>query len=93
VAPPQERTIRVTRQRIAEINQETTHSLSILTQPNSCPTTNHESIETLVASSHPSSNSTADHDPTHNIYIATEHNSLLQEEDDNHNVVEGKWAS
>ena len=93
MAPPQERIIRVTRQRIAEINQETTHNLSVPTQPNSYPATNHESIETLVASSHPSSNATADHDPTHNIDIATEHNSLLQEEEDKHNVVEGKWAS
>jgi cellulase/cellobiase CelA1 len=80
-------------QRIAEINQETTHSLFVPMLPNSCPATNHESTKTLVASTHPSSNATTNHDPTHNIVISIEPNSLLHEEDDNHNVVEGKWAS
>ncbi|KAL5651417.1 hypothetical protein ACJX0J_036875, partial [Zea mays] len=50
VAPTEERTIRVTRQRIAKVNQENSHNLSIHKQLSSCPATNHDSIETLVDS-------------------------------------------
>ncbi|XP_020397425.1 uncharacterized protein [Zea mays] len=89
VAPVQERTIRVTRQRIAEINQENSHNLSVHKQLSSCPATNHDSIETLVVPTQPSANTTIDNNPTHNIDNAIEPNSLIQEESDNHNAVEG----
>jgi hypothetical protein len=89
VAPAQERTIRVTRQRIAEINQENSHNLSVHKQLSSCPATNHDSIKTLVVPTQPSANTTIDNNPTHNIDNAIEPNSLIQEESDNHTAVEG----
>ena len=73
MAPVQERTIRVTRQRIAEINQENSHNLSVHKQLSSCP----------------SANTTIDNNPTHNIDNYIEPNSLIQEESDNHTAVEG----
>ena len=35
MAPVQERPVRVTRQRVAEVNQMSTHSLNVSTQPSS----------------------------------------------------------
>jgi hypothetical protein len=77
VAPTEERTIRVTRQRIAKVNQENSHNLSIHKQLSSCPATNHDSIETLVVPTQPSSNATINNNTTHNVDNAIEPNSLI----------------
>ena len=58
----QEQPIRVTRQRSAAINQESTQSLTTATQPSSSAATNQESTQIMIAATQPSSPIQADSD-------------------------------
>jgi hypothetical protein len=71
VAPEYERQIRVTRQRIAEMNQESTRSLTVPTHTNSSAVRNHDSTHSLVVPTQPSSSSATNHESTQNIDTPT----------------------
>jgi hypothetical protein len=55
VAPQHERPIRLTRQRMAEINQESTHSLNVHAHHNSSAATNYESTQSIDTATQPTS--------------------------------------
>ncbi|KAL5681381.1 hypothetical protein ACJX0J_007766, partial [Zea mays] len=50
MAPVQEQPVRVTRQRVAKVNQMSTHSLNVSTQPSSSAATNHDLTHNLIES-------------------------------------------
>jgi hypothetical protein len=90
VAPQHERPIRVTRQRMAKINQESTHNPTIPTQPNSSAATIHDLTHSLIVPTQPSSSAATIHESTQSIDTATQPTSPIHEEGDNHNGDEGK---
>lgn len=90
MAPVQERPIRVTRQRVAEINQQSTHSLIVPTQPSSIAATNHDLTHSLTVPTQPSSSAATNHESTQSMDDAAQPTSPVQEEGDNHNRNQGK---
>jgi hypothetical protein len=74
MAPVQERPVRVTRQRVAEVNQMSTHSLNVSTQPSSSATTNHDLTHNLIVPTHPSSNTATNNEPIQDMILL--HNLL-----------------
>jgi hypothetical protein len=76
---------------MAEINQESTHSPTVPTQPNSSAVTNHDLAHSLIVPTQPSSSAATNHESTQSIDTATQPTSPLQE-GDNHNGDEGKWT-
>ena len=90
VAPVQERPIRVTRQRVAEVNQESTHSLNVPTQPSSSAATKHDLTHSLTVPTQPSSSAATNHESTQSMDYAAQPTSPIHEEGDNHNGNQGK---
>eukprot|EP00267_Zea_mays_P027212 XP_008655934.1 uncharacterized protein LOC103635194 isoform X2 [Zea mays] len=83
MAPVQEWPVRVTRQRVAEVNQMSTHSLNVSTQPSSSAATNHDLTHNLIVPTHPSSNTATNHEPIQDMDTIAQATFQIQE-GDNH---------
>jgi hypothetical protein len=75
---------------MAEINQESTHSLNVHTHHNSSAATNYDLTHSLIVPTQPSSSTATNYESTQSIDTATQPTSLIHEEGDNHNGEEGK---